>query len=230
MNPRISRVSVLRSFLVAAVVGGSASMAQSAIVQATAFGDQMAGGTLTVTWVPGPGGPLLTTSAIIQVGGVDSAIALLPDPFGNPGPGAIFRMTGDTFIGDWFLENLADAFIVRAEFDLSTSISVFDNDLIADTPGSGLGRLGVVYQPIPSTAPMEIASGEFNLWGGAKNAGDLYTHQFIDWAPPTLAGGGFGPQQVYVWLDDTDVIPAPGALALLGLAGLSAGARRRRRA
>lgn len=227
MNPRNSRVVSVRTLVATAALVGSASVASAANIDSLAFGNQLAGGTLTVTWVPGPGAPAITTTGIIMVSGVDSAVAFVPDPFGNPMPGATFRIAGDTFSATWSLVNNADAFIIEALFDLANTISVFDDDSNPDTPGSFSGRNNVVFQPT-STAPMEIFADELGPWAGAKNAGDLYTREVIQWAPPTVAGGGFGPGQRYDWLDDTDIIPAPSAVAMLGLAGLIAGSRRRR--
>ncbi len=212
----------------AAGLAVSASSASAANIDPLALGSQLAGGTLTVTWVAGPGAPMITTTGIIMATGVDSAVAFVPDPFGNPGPGATFRITGDTFVATWSLGNMADAFIIEALFDLAPSISVFDDGSLPDTPGSVAGTDDVIYQ-LTSTAPMEIFADELAPWAGAKNTGDLFTQEVIRWAPPTVAGGGFAPQLRYDWLDDTDIIPAPGALTMLGLGGLIAGARPTRR-
>lgn len=230
MLPRFSRLVSVRSvFPIAATVavGASAWSASAANIDSLAFGDDLAGGTLTVTWVPGPGGAPITTTGPIMVSGPDSAVAFVPDPFGNIPPGAIFRITGDTFLATWSLANNADAFIIEAFFDLNGSISLFDDGSAPDTPGSFAGTDNVIYLPT-STAPMEIFANELSLWTGNKNAGDLYTQETIQWAPPTVAGGGFGPGQRYDWSDDTDIVPAPSALAMLGAAGLIAGSRRRR--
>ena len=52
-------------------------------IDPTAYGHQLAGGLLTVTWVPGPGGASISTSAPIFASGPDAGAALLPDPFGG---------------------------------------------------------------------------------------------------------------------------------------------------
>lgn len=225
--PRPTRRFVAPALSAAALLCLSGAAAGSNI-DPTAYGHQLAGGLLTVTWVPGPGGASISTSAPIFASGPDAGAAFLPDPFGGPNPGAIFRVAGDTFLGKWSLENLADAFVTVAFFDLAGSISIFDDSPTSpDTPGSAAGQDGVVYDAALSTAPAEIFADEFVLWGGQKNAGDLWVQERINWAPPTVAGGGFAPGQLYVWNDDTDVIPAPGAWALLGAAGLLASRRRR---
>lgn len=220
------------SRFVVSALGASALLSLSGVasganIDPTAFGHQLAGGTLTVTWVPGPGAPSISTLAPIIVSGPDAGAAFLPDPFGNPGPGAIFRVAGDTFSAVWSLENLADAFIISAFFDLAGSISVFDDSPTGtDTPGSAAGQNAVVYNLL-STAPQEQFADEFTLWGGQKNAGDLWVTERINWAPPQVTGGGFAPGQLYLWGDDTDLIPAPGAALLAGVAGLLATRRRR---
>ncbi len=229
----VSRISRSSRFVVPAL--GAAALlslsgaASAANIDSLAFGNQLAGGTLTVTWIETPGGPTLSTSAPIIMSGPDAGAAFLPDPFGNPTDGAIFRVAGDTFSAKWSLENLADAFITVAFFDLTGSISIFDDSPASpDTPGSAVGRDGVVYDAVLSTAPQELFADEFSLWGGLKNAGDLWVQERINWAEPNSAGGGgFAPGQLYVWNDDTDLIPAPGAALLAGVAGLLASRRRR---
>lgn len=228
----VSRISRSSRFVVSALSAAAllilAGVASGSNIDPTAYGHQLAGGLLTVTWVPGPGAPSISTTAPIFVSGPDAGAAFVPDPFGNPGPGAIFRVAGDTFVAKWSLENLADAFIISAFFDLAGTISVFDDSPISpDTPGSAAGQNAVVYDAALSTAPAELFADEFVLWSGAKNAGDLWVTERINWAPPQVTGGGFAPGQLYVWNDDTDLIPAPGAALLAGVAGLLASRRRR---
>jgi len=207
-------------------LGLAAGAANASLVQSQAFGDQLAGGVLTIDFIPGPGAPVITVFAPIFAAGPGHGRAIIPDPFGNPWPGAEFNVIGDTFLADWTLENFADATIIRAHFDLSNSISLFDDNSLPDTPGSFLGVEGVVYNPA-STAPQEIAAFEQTLWGNPKNAGDMYLEQVILWPLPDFTNPQFVGGLIYIWHDDTDLIPAPGAIALFGLAGLAVARRRR---
>lgn len=208
-------------------VGGVAGAASANNVNFTAFGDQLAGGRLTIDFMPGPGAPVITITAPIFAAGPGHGRAILADPFGNPFPGAIFDCIGETGTVLWRLENLADASIVRARFDLNGSISVFDNDSNPSSFDSAAGLLGVQYSPT-STAPPEIFATELNPWGDPKNAGDLFTEEEIRWPLPDFANPFFTFGLVYEWNDDTDIIPAPGAATLLGLGALAAARRRRR--
>jgi hypothetical protein len=192
-----------------------------------AFGDQLAGGRLTIDWMPGPGAGVITLTAPIFAVGPGHGRAILPDPFGNPFPGAIFDMIGDSSVGDWRLENLADATIISATFDLNGSISLFDDDSNPSTPGSAAGLNDVQFNAVLSTAPQEIGANEFGPWLQAKNTGDMFHQETILWPLPTLQDPFFTFGLVYYWFDDTDVVPAPGAAILLGLGGLMAARRRR---
>ncbi len=222
MKTRVALVCAL------AALGIGSGASNASVVDFTAYGDQLAGGRLTIDFMPGPGAPIITVSAPIFAFAPGHGRAIIPDPFGSPLPGAIFDCNGETGMTLWTLENLSDASIVRAFFDLTNSISLFDDDSIPSTPNSALGRVGVLYDPMNSTAPPEIFSAELGLWADAKNAGDMYTGEVINWPFPDLTSAYFGFGLVYAWYDDTDIIPAPGAAALLGMGALAAARRRRR--
>lgn len=229
MNRRTTSSCTLALIAGAVAFGSAVGTANASLVQSMAFGDQLHGGILTIDFLPGPGAPIITIVAPILAVGPGHGRAVIPDPFGNPFPGAEFNVIGDTFLADWTLENFADASIIRAHFDLSNTISMFDDNSIPDTPGSFLGVQGVQYNPI-STAPQEIFAAELTPWGDPKNAGDMYLEQVIRWPLPDFANPQFVGGLIYIWNDDTDIIPAPGALALLGLAGLTVARRRRLKA
>lgn len=222
MRTRVAVVCAL------AAMGLGSGSANANVVQFTAFGDQLAGATLTIDFMPGPGAPIITVTAPIFAVAPGHGRAIIPDPFGNPLPGAIFDCIGETFTADWRLENLADASIVRAHFDLAGSISLFDDGSNPSSVDSSVGVPGVVFNPLLSTAPPQIFAGELIPWGDPKNAGDMFLEQVILWPPPDPTSAFFSGGLVYVWNDDTDIIPAPGAAALLGMGALAAARRRRR--
>lgn len=203
------------------------SRANASGVNFLAFGDQMAGGTLTIHWTPGPGAPVIIVTAPIFAAGPGHGRAIVPDPFGNPFPGAFFDVIGDTNIADWRLENLADASIVQATFDLRGTLSLFDDDSLPSTAGSSSGLDNVLYNAVLSSAPMELRADEVDPWMDGKNMGDMFHGESIFWPFPTPNDLFFSVGEVYVWNDDTDVIPAPTALSVLGIAGLLASRRRR---
>lgn len=138
---------------------------------------------------------------------------------------------GHTFVADWRLRNTSAnpfVYIKSITFDLSTSTipTFFDNsDMLGGpfgTVGSFEGIPAVVYDAIASTAPLHTFASEFNPWGDACNAGDMFTGTRIEWADCA-----FGSGQLYQYRDDTDEVPTPGTAALLALSGLM-GLRRRR--
>jgi len=104
--------------------------------------------------------------------------------------------------------------ITSVVIDLTTSISLFDDDSAPSTPDSLSGVNDVVYVSGPAIA----GSGEITLWPNALNTGDLYRAEFVSW-------GGFmipalTPGATAEWMDDTDkIVPEP-STALLCLVGL----------
>lgn len=210
-----------------ASVLGIASFTHASNIDPLAYGSNLAGATVAIDYF-NTAGLIGTRSGIFADIGGGVGQAIVPDPFGGVG---FVRVTvrGDTFNDSvWLIENFADAFLGRALFDLTTSVSVFDDsDANPDTPGSAAGRDSIIFDPV-STAPMHLLANEQLSWTGTKNAGDLWWQEFITWPVPTGAGGpGFGPNQFFRFSDDTDIVPAPGAAAIVGLGGLLAARRRR---
>jgi hypothetical protein len=196
--------SVFASF----VVIPFSSSAFAVVVGAQAAGHHLAGGTITVFFAQQ--GPQV---APILAGGIGTGLASLPALFD-------FSVTGDTFLADWKLTNLTTFDIInRVEFDLSTSISLFDDGTSPDTDFGYAGRAGAVQ--VNAGAPFIIASGEGNLWPDLDNEGDEYLAEFIGYS-------NFGPGMTSLWRDDTDIIgiqtppeaPEPGTLALVLFAGM----------
>jgi hypothetical protein len=178
------------------------------VVGAQAAGHHLAGARITVFFAQqGP------QHAVIAAGGIGTGMAVLPGLFD-------FSVTGDTFLADWKITNLTTFDLIRrVEFDLSTSISLFDDGTLPDTDFGYAGRAGAVQ--VNPGAPFIIASGEGNLWPDIDNAGDEYLAEFIDYS-------NFGPGMTSLWRDDTDIIgiqtppeaPEPSTMALMLLAGM----------
>lgn len=204
----------------AAAVVACAGSASGALIQSTALGSDMAGGRVTVFFHDSSGMPLPAVSAPIVAAAGDTGTATGGPPVPVLGSWT-FRVSGDTYLNPWILDNQTDFHIHRVEINLHNTISLFDDQSPPDpldTPGSFSGRDGVVHV----SGPLQLLADEFDPWAQLKNTGDLWHQEFINW--PFFTFGGF---QTYTWQDDTDIIPAPGAAAVLGLAGLVIGRRRR---
>lgn len=217
--------------LVSAALAASAGLAHAQPVQSFATGADLAGGTLEITWGDPGGGVVGVTSAPIVAFSATGGAANVAAPFGAGS--ALFSVDGDTFLSDWRLANGSQFVIFSANFDLHGSRSLFDNNLergaFGGTPNSALGRAGVDYLLGLSTAPMELGAAEHDSWADPSNVGDMFWQEEIRWNRTPTGARLFMPGDVYAWRDDTDIIPAPASLALLGL-GLATAARRRRQA
>jgi hypothetical protein len=189
------------------LTAGAAMPAGAIIYRPLAFGDQMEGGTLTVTFATAGS----VVANIVAGAGVQEGFAQVANWF-------TFSVAGDTFTNVWSLTNNTAAgsqdFIVSALFDLNGSISFFDDNSNPSAPFSAEGRLGA--QRV--AGPAILASGELQQ----VTPPDMYKRESITW------GGGFGAGVASTWLDDTDV-PEPGVLSLLGL-GLAGSFYTRKRA
>ncbi len=181
--------------------------ASSATLTPTATGDQLAGGFVTVTYF---GGPMETEIILAGPGNTG-----MTDPVSA---GFAFSVSGDTFLNEWTLENFggigsSPRAIVGVVFDLTGSISLFDNDSAPSSPGSDVGRAGATFVAGPPIG----ASAEFSPWLDPVNTGDMFLAESIGWG-----GGGIAAGAMARWMDDTDatVIPLPSALILFG-SGLS---------
>lgn len=209
-----------------AALGLSAINANANNVNFVAFGDDLAGASVTVEYA-NFSGSLGTQSANFIATGPGIGQALVPDPFAGFNFVTI-TVTGNTVGGGaWRITNGADASIIRVRFNLAGSISLFDDSPAStDTPGSSGGQDGIVFTA--GTAGPHTSAIELTPWTGAKNAGDLWLEQEITWPNPSPTNGNdFSFQEFYEYSDDTDVIPAPGAMALLVLGGIASARRRR---
>ncbi len=205
-------------------IAAAAGAAHAQPIFSPASGSDLAGGSLTIEWATPAGFIVGITSAPIVAGGVAGGAAIVPVPFGGPGSAA-FIVDGDTATAPWSIANNSGLIICNATFNLNGTSSLFDNDLgglAAGTP-VGLGGVDDVLFLAGSTAPMEIEpTNEFDAWLGGllPNVGDMWWQEVISWNFNPLVGDTFGGGEVYLWNDDTDLVPAPGTLALIGLAAL----------
>ncbi len=204
----------------------SANISHATIVGAASFGDDLAGGRLTVTYSSGA-----VSAAPITVGGIATGVASVAGFFD-------FSVSGDTFAAPWRLRNnTANDEIILVEIDLSATTSpgpntpgvLFDDGSAPSTLNGLAGRAGAVQLNVG--APFIINSFELNLWGDAMNLGDEYLTEHIEYRE-------FFPGLTSIWRDDTDIVgvdsgpeaPEPSTLVLLSLAlvGLGAHVRQRR--
>jgi hypothetical protein len=196
---------------IAAILGFllASSPASAMLINSTAFGHQLAGGTVTVFFQFSP--PVTATiagNAATQTGNA-VGFALLPGPI--LAPAFSFSVAGDTFDATWILTNLTDDDFIRTiNIDLSGSESLFDNDGTPSTPDSSVGVQGVsrIAGPVPNFA-VELAP-----WPDVQNLGDMFLEERI-----VFQIDPFGPGDVFEWHDDTDIIkvPEPSTLALFGI-------------
>ena len=172
----------------------------AATITDVAFGSHLAGGFVTVTFF---GGPMATGT------------------FAGPGTATFFSTFTltvtpgtDTTLADWTLRNddagpLARS-IVSVTFDLTLSSSLFDNDSLPSTPGSGPGRSVALF-----VAGAPIASTTFvNPWPDPLNTGDLFRGATV-----AFGGGGIAPGAVATFRLDTDTtaVPEPSLTPLVAL-------------
>ena len=196
----------------AALTTGSA---QADLVISDVWGSALEGGNVTVGFTQSG-----FVSAPIEIGAFMQGVASAPGFFE-------FSVTGDTFLNVWELGNLSadpNDFIEVIIFDLTSSVSVFDDDSLPSTPGSSFGQLGAAWV----SGPIPLVSTEINLWDGMKNTGDLYKGELIAFAVGGDDAFIFEPGEVFRWMDDTDVVPGPSALLIASLGCLGLGRRRRR--
>jgi hypothetical protein len=218
MNSLWSRHSWLAALLVAAL----ASPAMAVSINSTNYGDELAGGLITVHYSAIFGGttPLETGSVTYTLLG-DS---LTHTGYAPADPNFTFTVTGETFLTTWELVNTTAAaadpfatYISKVEIDLRPSRggifpSLFDDDSSPSTPFSGAGVLGIVPD-VGSTGPAPSTVVESNTtWPPSLvNLGDMYGIETLTWTGLSM----LGPGQSLIWHDDTDlVVPEPGTMAL----------------
>jgi len=197
------------------------SSATAVSIESTNYGDELAGGLITVHYSAiFSGTPLETGSTTYTLLGD----ALTHTGYAPADPNFTFTVAGETFLTTWELVNTtapaADpsaVYISKVEIDLRPSRggifpSLFDNDSLPSTPYSAAGVLGVVADP-GSTGPAPSSAVESNTsWPPSLvNLGDMYGIETLTWGGLAM----LGPGQSFLWHDDTDlVVPEPNTMVL----------------
>ena len=146
-------------FCVGAIIGMIGAPASAALVDSISLGDDLGGGWLIVTFqFAGPIPGVIVGTSATQTGSVT-----VPGFFS-------FSVAGDTYVAPWNLTNLADDWIIRADFDLSPILTLFDDNSLPSTPNGASGRLGAVR----ISGPLDIGSSEYAPWADGRNLGDEY--------------------------------------------------------
>lgn len=227
MNSNLSRFRFFVAVVVVVSLSLVASQCQATIVGAQSFGNELAGGRITVTYASGN-----VQAAPIVVGAPDEGTASVLNFF-------TFSVSGDTFLNEWKLSNDTTGDVIRlVEFDLTGTTAtdpngvihspgvLFDDGSSPSTLNGFAGRSGAQYV----AGPAILNSLEQAPWLDAMNLGDEFVKEFIEY-------GNFGPGLTSVWRDDTDIVgtdtgpelpePSSAALLLLSTACLGLGRRQR---
>ena len=181
-NNKFARV-LLSLTIVFTLVLLAASSAHATIVGAQSFGDELAGGRITVTYSSGA-----VAAAPIVAGGPGQGMASVPSMFD-------FSVTGDTFLADWMLTNTSSFDSIQlVEFDLTGTTSpgspaapgphspgvLFDDGRPAfETPNGFAGRAGA--QQVNVGLPLIINSFELDPWLDPMNNGDEWVKEAIEY-------------------------------------------------